>query len=155
MPERPNARRAVPARSRPLTQALVIGRRGKGRPIEEAVRETRKRLEGAGWTVESALEDRKRELRQRAARAVKAEVDVVVAVGGDGAVLQLVQVLAETPVALGIIPKWDWELRRTTRVRARVAPANVPMTAHQAREANFWSSPERLYDRHNGMLLAR
>jgi len=104
MPERPNARRAVPARSRPLTQALVIGRRGKGRPIEEAVRETRKRLEGAGWTVESALEDRKRVLRKRAARAVKAEVDVVVAVGGDGAVLQLVQVLAETPVALGIIP---------------------------------------------------
>jgi len=88
-----------------MTQALVIGRRRKGRPIEEAVRETRKRLEGAGWTVDSAVVVRKRELRQRAARAVKAEVDVVVAVGGDGAVLQVVQVLADTPVALGIIPK--------------------------------------------------
>jgi diacylglycerol kinase (ATP) len=87
-----------------MTRALVIGRRRKGRPIEHAVRETAHRLEGAGWTVESELVDRKRDLRRRAARAVKQEVDVVVAVGGDGAVLQVVQVLAGTQVALGIIP---------------------------------------------------
>jgi YegS/Rv2252/BmrU family lipid kinase len=87
-----------------MTRALVIGRHRNGRPIEHAVRETRHRLEGAGWTVESAVVDRKRQLRKHAARAVKDEVDVVVAVGGDGAVLQVVQVLAETEVALGIIP---------------------------------------------------
>ncbi len=87
-----------------MTRALVIGRRHPGRPIEHAVRETSQRLEGAGWTVESALVDRKRELRSRSARAVKEEVDVVVAVGGDGAVLQVVQALGETEVALGIIP---------------------------------------------------
>jgi YegS/Rv2252/BmrU family lipid kinase len=87
-----------------MTRALVIGRRRDGRPIGAAVRETRHRLEGAGWTVDSALVKRKRDLRKRAARAVKQHVDVVVAVGGDGAVLQVVQSLAETQVALGIIP---------------------------------------------------
>jgi diacylglycerol kinase (ATP) len=85
-------------------RALVIGRRRRGRTIGTVVRQTRKRLEAAGWTVESVFVDRKKELRQHAARAVKEGFDVVVAVGGDGAVLQVVQVLAETDVALGIIP---------------------------------------------------
>jgi diacylglycerol kinase (ATP) len=87
-----------------MTQALVIGRRRKGRKIGQVVRETQQRLEAAGWTVDIALVDRKRDLRRQAARAVKAEVDVVVAVGGDGAVLQVVQVLAGTQVPLGIVP---------------------------------------------------
>jgi YegS/Rv2252/BmrU family lipid kinase len=85
-------------------RALVVGRRRRGRRIGTVVRETRKRLEAAGWTVESAFVDRKKELRQEAARAVRERFDVVVAVGGDGAVLQVVQVLAETDVALGIVP---------------------------------------------------
>jgi len=87
-----------------MTRALVIGRRRKGRQIGQVVRETQQRLEAAGWTVDRALVDRKRELRRDAARAVKAHVDVVVAVGGDGAVLQVVQALAGTQVALGIVP---------------------------------------------------
>jgi len=69
-----------------------------------AVHETKVRLEAAGWNVETSLVDRKRDLRLRARSAVKAGTDVVVAVGGDGAVLQVVQVLAGKPVALGIIP---------------------------------------------------
>jgi YegS/Rv2252/BmrU family lipid kinase len=87
-----------------MTRALVIGRRRRGRDIEEAVRETRRLLEAAGWTIDSALVDTRRELRRGAARAVKANVDVVVAVGGDGAVLQVVQELGGTQVALGIVP---------------------------------------------------
>ena len=87
-----------------MTRALIVGRRRKGRRIGRAIGETQRRLEGAGWTVDSALVGRKRELRRRAARAVKAGFDVVVVVGGDGAVLQVVQELAQTKVALGIIP---------------------------------------------------
>lgn len=87
-----------------MTRALVIGRRRPGRKIGEAVRATRSLLEIAGWTVDSALVDTRRELRRNAARAVKEDVDVVVAVGGDGAVVQVVQALADTQVALGIVP---------------------------------------------------
>lgn len=87
-----------------MTRALVLGRHRPGRRIDQAVRETERRLEAAGWTVESAVVRRKRDLRQHAARGVEAGVDVVVAVGGDGAVLQVVNALADTTVALGIIP---------------------------------------------------
>jgi YegS/Rv2252/BmrU family lipid kinase len=85
--------------------ALVIGRRRKGRKIAEAVRETERLLEAAGWKVDSEVVVRKRELRKSTANAVKSGLDVVVAVGGDGAVLQVVNALADTDVALGIIPK--------------------------------------------------
>jgi len=88
-----------------MTRAFVIGRRRPGRHIAEAVRETSERLEAAGWEVESAVVIRKKQLRKRARKAVKAKVDVVVAVGGDGAVFQVVNALAESEVLLGIIPK--------------------------------------------------
>ncbi len=87
-----------------VTRALVIGRRRPGRRIGRAVRETQQRLEAAGWEVDGRVVRRKRALRDHAADAAKAGVDVIVAVGGDGAVLQVVNVIAETTVALGIIP---------------------------------------------------
>ena len=87
-----------------MTRALVLGRRRPGRKIGEAVRETQERLQAAGWKVDSLVVRRKSALRHHAAHGVDAGVDVVVAVGGDGAVLQVVNALAETKVALGIIP---------------------------------------------------
>jgi YegS/Rv2252/BmrU family lipid kinase len=88
-----------------VTHALVLGRKRKGRQIGEAVRETRERLEAAGWEVESEVVLRKKDLRKLARKAVKDELDMVVAVGGDGAVFQVVNSLAESEVVLGIIPK--------------------------------------------------
>ncbi len=87
-----------------MTAGLVIGRRRPGRPIGRAVKVTVQRLEAAGWTVAGALVTGKKDVRRRTARAVRDGVDVVVAVGGDGMVLQVVQKLAGTPVSLGIIP---------------------------------------------------
>ena len=87
-----------------MTTAVVVGRRRKGGDIGAVVRQVRAILEGAGWEVDSAVVDRKSELRKHARRAVKHGCDVVVAVGGDGAVNQVATVLTETPVALGIIP---------------------------------------------------
>jgi diacylglycerol kinase (ATP) len=88
-----------------VTQALVLGRHRKGRKIGQSVRETRRMLEAAGWKVDSKLVERKKDLRRHAARAVKEGIDVVVAVGGDGAVLQVVNAIADTKVALGIVPR--------------------------------------------------
>jgi diacylglycerol kinase (ATP) len=88
-----------------MIHALVLGRKRKGRKIGEAVRETHRLLDAAGWRVESAVVKRKRELRSAARQGLKDKVEVVVVVGGDGAVMQVVGVLAETQVALGIVPK--------------------------------------------------
>jgi YegS/Rv2252/BmrU family lipid kinase len=88
-----------------MTKALVLGRKRKGRKIAEAVGQTRELLELAGWTIESKVVLKKSELRRAARRAKKQDVDVVVAVGGDGAVFQVVNALAESDVIVGIIPK--------------------------------------------------
>jgi YegS/Rv2252/BmrU family lipid kinase len=87
-----------------MTSALVLGRRRRGRDIEGAVRDTTARLAAAGWTVEAGVVDRKRQLRRRTKSAVASGVDVVVAVGGDGVVLQVLQRLVGTEVPLGIVP---------------------------------------------------
>jgi diacylglycerol kinase (ATP) len=87
-----------------MTKALVIGRKRKGRAIGQAVADVSKQLEAAGWDVSSSLVVKKKQLRRETKKAVNGGCDVVVAVGGDGAVLQVVQKVAETKVALGIIP---------------------------------------------------
>ena len=87
-----------------MTRAFVVGRRRKGRQIREVVREVERLLQAGGWEVDSQVVTRKRDLRRHTAAAVEAQYDVVVAVGGDGAVLQVATALAETKVALGIIP---------------------------------------------------
>jgi YegS/Rv2252/BmrU family lipid kinase len=87
-----------------MTKALVIGRRRPGRPISRTVRETRSQLQDAGWSAEEVVVDTKGQLRRGAARGVKDGVDVVVAVGGDGAVSEVLQSLAGSDVALGVVP---------------------------------------------------
>jgi YegS/Rv2252/BmrU family lipid kinase len=85
-------------------RALVVGRRRKGRRIGRQVSEVGTLLRAAGWKVESVTVKRKRDVRRRTRQAVKDHCDVVVGVGGDGLVVQVATVLAETRTALGIIP---------------------------------------------------
>ena len=87
-----------------MKRALVLGRRRKGRQIGRVVREVRDLLRAGGWKVDREVVKGKQDLERRTARAVKRGCDVVVAVGGDGAVVRVATALAETRVALGIIP---------------------------------------------------
>jgi len=87
-----------------MTQAFIVGRERKGRPAADTVEKVRARLADAGWNVEAAVVRRKRALTKRAGKAVRSGAHVVVVVGCDGAVLRVVQALATTPVALGVIP---------------------------------------------------
>ena len=87
-----------------MTRALVIGRRRKGRKVSKHVRETAKRLRADGWKVDDRVVKRKKALRKHAGKAVKRGRDVVVAVGGDGVLLQVVTSIAGSKTALGVIP---------------------------------------------------
>ena len=89
---------------RGMTRALVIGRKRKGRKIAQHVAETSRALRDAGWTVDDRVVKRKRSLRKRAGKAAGTAMGVVVAVGGDGAVLQVATAIAGSKTALGIIP---------------------------------------------------
>jgi YegS/Rv2252/BmrU family lipid kinase len=87
-----------------MTNALVIGRRRKGRKIASTVREVRRALELQHWTVASRVVTRKAALTRAARRAIKKGCDVVVVVGGDGAILRVAPALADTKAVLGIVP---------------------------------------------------
>ena len=87
-----------------MIRALVVGRERPGRPIPEVVADVAERLKAAGWDIDTAVVKRKRDVRRVTRRALKDERDLVVVVGGDGVVLQVATVLAETKVALGVIP---------------------------------------------------
>ena len=90
--------------ARPV-RVFVIGRERKGRPIAETVADVERALDAEGATViDTLIVKRKRDVRRRTAKAAKGGCDVVVAVGGDGTVLQVATALAGTKVALAIVP---------------------------------------------------
>ena len=107
-----------------MTRAFVVGRRRKGRAIGGIVRDVRRALEAAGWSVDSDLVNRKRDLTRRARRAVRHGCDVLVVVGGDGAVMRVAPALAESKVALGVIPTGTGNLL-AGNLRIPVGPGRV------------------------------
>lgn len=81
-----------------------MARLRSGRPIEEAVRATVLGLQSAGWSARSAIVRRKSALRRQTRRALKRGADLVVVVGGDGAVGQVATRMTGSGVPLGIVP---------------------------------------------------
>jgi diacylglycerol kinase (ATP) len=83
---------------------FVVGRRRPNRKIDEAVLDVEGRLRAEGLTVQAAVVDHKREVRASTSKAVKDGCDLVVAVGGDGTVVQVADSLAGTRVPMAIVP---------------------------------------------------
>lgn len=87
-----------------VIRALVIGRRRKGRHVGRNVRLVQSLLRAEGWRVDSKMVTKKPPLQRAAERAVAKGLDVVIAVGGDGAVVRVASGLAQSKVELGIVP---------------------------------------------------
>ncbi|HEY4189418.1 MAG TPA: diacylglycerol kinase family protein [Candidatus Limnocylindrales bacterium] len=86
-------------------RAFVIGRDRKGKPIGDAVSDVQRLLAESDATVtDVAVVKHKRDIRRLTRKASRDGCDVVIAVGGDGTVLQVATALAETQVALAIVP---------------------------------------------------
>ena len=116
-----------------MTKAFVLGRRRKGRHIGRLVRDVRADLRAGGWKVDSRTVRRKRTMRRVAADQAAAGMNVIVAVGGDGAVGQIATSLAGTGVALGIVPAGTGNLlasnlgsRNATTMRQSAASRSPP-----------------------------
>src|SRR5260221_7007330 len=108
-----------------MTRALVIGRRRKGRAIGGQVRSVRAALRAAGWQVDSEIVSRKRDLTRKARKVAKRGCDVLVVVGGDGAILRVAPAIAKTSIALGIVPGGTGNLLATNLEIPRDMPAAV------------------------------
>ena len=87
-----------------IERAFVIGRQRPGHDVASIVSEVVNLLEKAGVKTDSRIALRKKEVRSWSAKAVRDGVDVVVAVGGDGTVLQVADSLSGTSVPLAIVP---------------------------------------------------
>jgi diacylglycerol kinase (ATP) len=90
-------------KARPKT-AFVVGRIRRGHHIASIVHEVERLLAAEGLTVRTEMAWKKKQVRKLTKGAAKSGVDLVVAVGGDGTVLQVATSLAGTKVPLAIIP---------------------------------------------------
>jgi YegS/Rv2252/BmrU family lipid kinase len=89
--------------ARPKT-VFVIGRIRRGHHIASIVHEVERLFAAEGLKVQTEMAWKKKQVRKVAKGAAKAGVDLVVAVGGDGTVLQVATSLAGTAVPLAIVP---------------------------------------------------
>lgn len=85
-------------------RAHVVARLRPGRPIEDAVRDTAAGLRHAGWSVDTDVVKKKGQLRRRTKRALRRGAQLIVVVGGDGAVGHVATRMTGTGVPLGVVP---------------------------------------------------
>jgi YegS/Rv2252/BmrU family lipid kinase len=88
----------------PVKRVLVVARERKGRPVADVVHEVESLLAREGVPCQTRIVKRKGAVRAATKRAMKAGVDMVIAVGGDGTVLQVATSLAGSDVPLAIVP---------------------------------------------------
>ncbi len=74
------------------------------RDVQEHLLEARRLLVSKGWSVEWFVEDDARKITALAKEAAAADYDVVIAAGGDGTISRVVNGLARTETALGVLP---------------------------------------------------
>ncbi len=97
-----NTTEATPAR----TTAIIVANPTSGTYIhnKQQIEETIQYLQNNNWQVTLRLTQSAGDARQFAREAVEQELNVVVAVGGDGTINEVIQELANTETALGVLP---------------------------------------------------
>src|SRR5438552_13501911 len=114
--------------SRVACTALIIANPASGSyPFHERqVTESLAYLRRAGWSIELRLTGGAGEACQLAREAVARKVDVVIAAGGDGTINEIIQELAGSETALGVLPSG------TVNVWAR--EVGIPLDNNGARD---------------------
>jgi YegS/Rv2252/BmrU family lipid kinase len=114
--------------ARQKISAIVIANPTAGSYTQNAaqIEETVNRLREHGWDVALKLTEAQGDAGRLAREAVEQQMDVVVAVGGDGTINEVIQELAGSETALGVLPGG------TVNVWAR--ETGIPLDIVQARE---------------------
>jgi YegS/Rv2252/BmrU family lipid kinase len=120
------------------TTAILIANPTSGSYIFQAqqIRDTITFLQEHGWQAELKLTSAAGDARRLAREAVEQKVDVVVAVGGDGTINEIIQELAGSETALGVLPSG------TVNVWAR--EVGIPLDNTGAREVLLQGQTRRI-----------
>ena len=104
--EKLSERTSQSQQSRTETTAVVIANptAGSYAQNERQIRETISYLQQHRWQVELWLTQKAGDARRLAGEAVKQKKDVVIVVGGDGTINEVIQELANSETALGVLP---------------------------------------------------
>src|SRR5437588_3777495 len=110
------------------TSAMMIANPTAGSYTQHIyeLEETLAFLRQHGWQVELKLTQASGDAQRLALEAVKQHIDVVIAVGGDGTINEVIQALAGSETALGVLPGG------TANVWAR--EVGIPLGVSGARE---------------------
>jgi diacylglycerol kinase (ATP) len=110
------------------TTAVIIANPTAGSYVqnEHQIRETVSYLQQHGWKAELWLTQKAGDARRLAGEAVQQKKDVVIVVGGDGTINEVIQELANSETALGVLPSG------TVNVWAR--ETGIPLENTGARE---------------------
>lgn len=88
----------------PMKSRLVYNPLSGQRDLKAHLLEARELLISRGWSVEWFVEDDPQKITALAKEAALAGYDVVIAAGGDGTISRVVNGLARTETALGVLP---------------------------------------------------
>ena len=110
------------------TTAIIIANPTSGSYTQNKhqIEETVAYLQEAGWQAELRLTQAAGDAKKIAREAVEQHISVVVAVGGDGTINEVIQELANSDTALGVLPSG------TVNVWAR--ETGIPLENEKARE---------------------
>ncbi len=120
------------------TTAIIIANPTSGSYFqhEREFKETVEVLRTHGWDVSLCLTQAAGDARRLAREAVEHNVNVVIAAGGDGTINEIIQELANSETALGVLPNG------TVNVWAR--ETGIPFDHHGAREVLLHGPTRRI-----------
>src|SRR5947207_1773447 len=120
------------------TSALIIANPTSGSYTQHIyqLEETLSFLRCHGWQVELKLTQVAGDAQRLALEAVEQNIDVVIAVGGDGTINEIIQALAGSQTALGVLPGG------TANVWAR--EVGIPLDVSGAREVLVHGQTRRI-----------
>jgi len=127
-----------PSSSATQTTAIIIANPTSGSYTQnkQQIEETVAYLQKAGWQAELRLTQATGDAKKIAHEAVEQHISVVVAVGGDGTINEVIQELANSDTALGVLPSG------TVNVWAR--ETGIPLDNTGAREILLYGRTRRI-----------
>ncbi len=127
-----------PSSSATQTTAIIIANPTSGSYTQnkQQIEETVAYLQKAGWQAELRLTEVAGDAKKITYEAVEQHISVVVAVGGDGTINEVIQELANSDTALGVLPSG------TVNVWAR--ETGIPLDNAGAREVLLYGRTRRI-----------